>query len=226
MTKSQNTILHVTTRELSGKKNKQLRQNGAIPGNVYGQKQDSEAIELNLATFNKLVAEHGDTTLLYLQVGADKQVPTLIDEIQYNPVTSHVTHVSFKRVNLKEKVTAEIAIETVGEFELANATIILTRNVLEVEALPADLPELFEIDISGLTEIGQTLHLSDIKYDREKIKVILSEEELEAPIVIVQEVKEEVEEAPVEAVEGAEGATDEATPDAEGVKPEAEVKKE
>ncbi len=224
MTKSQKTVLHVSPRVLSGKKSKQLRQKGLIPGNVYGLNEDSEQIELNVSNFNRIIAEQGDTTLLYLQVGSDKEVPTLISEIQYDPIMGNPTHVAFKRVNLKVKVTAEIPVETVGTAEIAGATIVLTRNILEVEALPADLPEVFEVDISNLTEIGQTLHLSDVSYDREKVKVLLSEEELEAPIVLVQEVKEEVAEAPA-AAEGAESAAPEAAP-AEGETPAAEEKKE
>lgn len=223
MTKSQKTVLHVSSRDLFGKKSKQLRQKGLIPANVYGLQEESEKIELALSSFNRVIAEQGDTTLLYLQVGSDKEIPTLISEIQYNPITGTPTHVAFKRVNLKVKVTAEIPVETVGTAEIAGATIVLTRNVLEVEALPADLPEVFEVDISSLTEVGQTLHLSDVTYDREKVKVMLSEEELEAPIVLVQEVKEEVAETPTEAPEG---ATDATTPAVEGEAAASEEKKE
>lgn len=226
MTNSQKAILHVRERSITGKKSKQLHQQGFIPGNVFGLNEESESIELEKSIFKKLLAEQGDTTLLYLQVGTDKQIPTLIGEIQYNPITDEPIHVAFKRVNLKVKVTAEIPVETVGEFEVADATVVLTRNMLEIEALPADLPELFEIDISGLTEVGQTLHLSDIKFDREKITVLLSEEELEAPIVIVQKVEEEVEETPAETTEGAEAPAGEEAPAAEGETPAAEEKKE
>jgi large subunit ribosomal protein L25 len=223
MTKSKKTVLHVTSRDLFGKKSKQLRQKGLIPANVYGLQEESEKIELLLSSFNRVIAEQGDTTLLYLQVGSDKEIPTLISEIQYNPITGTPTHVAFKRVNLNVKVTAEIPVETVGTAEIAGATIVLTRNVLEVEALPADLPEVFEVDISSLTQVGQTLHLSDVSYDREKVKVMLSEEELEAPIVLVQEVKEEVVETPAETPEGAADAT---TPAVEGESAASEEKKE
>lgn len=209
MSKSQNTILHVRERSVSGKKVKQLKKQGFIPGNVFGLNKASESIELNTATFSKLVNEHGDTTLIYLQVGDDKQVPALIGEIQYNPVTDQPIHVTFKRVNLNVKVTAEIPVEVVGEFTVADATAILTRNVLEVEALPADLPEMFEVSVAGLTEVGQTIGFADLAYDRSKINILLSAEELESPLVIVQEVKEEVEEVatPAEGEAGAGGTT-------------------
>jgi large subunit ribosomal protein L25 len=226
MTNSQKAILHVRERSITGKKSKQLHQQGFIPANVFGLNQESESIELQTAVFKKLLEVQGDTTLLYLQVGADKQIPTLIGEIQYNPVTDEPIHVSFKRVNLKVKVTSEISVETVGTFEVPDATVVLTRNMLEIEALPADLPEMFEVDISGLTEVGQTLHLSDVAFDRDKITVLLSEEELEAPIVIVQKVEKEVEETPAETTEGAETPAGEAAPAAEGETPATEEKKE
>ena len=101
MTNSQKAILHVRERSITGKKSKQLHQQGFIPGNVFGLNEESESIELEKSIFKKLLAEQGDTTLLYLQIGTDKQIPTLIGEIQYNPVTDEPIHVAFKRVNLK-----------------------------------------------------------------------------------------------------------------------------
>lgn len=213
MTNSKNTILHVRERSLIGKQSKKLHKDGYIAGNIFGLNQPSEVIEIHAPSFSKLVAEHGDTTLMYLQVGENKQIPALIDEVQYHAVTGEAQHVAFKRVNLKVKVTAEIPVETVGEFSVAQATVVLTRNVLEIEALPADLPDVFEVDISQLKEVGQTIMISDLVYDREKISIQLSEEELASPLVIVQEVLEEVEEVaePAETSEAETAPTGETT---------------
>ncbi len=220
MTKSKNTILHVRPREAVGKNNNSMRKGGYIPANIYGLGQDSVAIELETAPIKKLLIEQGDNVLIYLQVGADKQVPSLMTEIQYNNLTGVPIHISFKRVDLKQKVTVEIPVELVGEVDISDATVILTRNILEIEALPGDLPEKFEIDISGLTEVGQALHLSDIKYDKSKITVLLSEEEMEAPIVLVQEVKEIVEEEPTTEETPAEGEDPAATPEGDAASEE------
>jgi large subunit ribosomal protein L25 len=116
----------------------------------------------------------------------------LIEEIQYNAVNEEPLHISFKRVNLKEKVVQEVPVEMIGEADIPGATILLTKDVLEVEALPADLPESIVLDISVLKEVDQTLHLSDAQYDRSKVTVLLSEEELESPLVLVQKHAEEV----------------------------------
>ena len=79
-----------------------------------------------------------------------------------------------------------------GECEVKNANVLLVRDELPIEALPSDIPENITIDISSLTKIGQTLGVSDLEFDRANIELKLSEEELEAPLVIVQEQKEEV----------------------------------
>ncbi|MBP7768576.1 50S ribosomal protein L25 [Candidatus Woesebacteria bacterium] len=220
MTKSKNTVLHVRLREITGKKSRKLQKSGYISANIYGLKEASENIEVEVKALEKMIAAHGDTTLLYLQVGESKQSPSLIDEIQYNPVTDKPIHVSFKRVNLNVKVTAEIPVEMIGEVEIPQATVILTRNVLEVEALPADLPEKFEVSISDLKEIGDSLFLADIAYDRSKITVVMSDEDKEnSPIVLVQEVEEEVAET-TESTEDAAASTTPAAAETDSAKAE------
>jgi len=104
-------------------------------------------------------------------------------------------------INLKEKITAEVQIELVGENDVTGAVLVLTRDSIEVEALPTDLPEKFEIDATQFTEIGQTLTLADLKYDKDKVTLAVEAEELAKPIAILQEVKEEVEPEPVAAAE-------------------------
>lgn len=218
MTNSQKHSLHTSDRKVMGKTVSKLRKMGQVPGNIFGEEQASKSVSLNKSDLVRHLKSEGDSGLIYLVVEGDskEEIPALIDEVQYNPVNEEPLHISFKRVNLKEKVQQEVPVEIVGEANIPGANIFLTRDVLEVEALPADLPESITVDISGLTEIGQSLHLSDAQYDRNKVKVLISEEEQESPLVLVQEVKEEVEEAPAEPAEG------EAAP-AEGAAPAAEA---
>ena len=67
-------------------------------------------------------------------------------------------------------------------------------NEVEVEALPTDLPEHFEVDIANLTEVNQFIAVSDLKYDKTKIEI---KEDPTRIIVKIEEVKEEKEEVPV-----------------------------
>lgn len=216
------TQFHVSSRALE-EKNSQLRHTGYIPANIYGLNKDSVTISLVTKPFMHHLNNEGETGLMYLVADESSvEQPVLITEVQRNPVTGEVLHVSFMRVNLAQKIVQEIDLKLTGEFDLKEATVLLVRNTVEIEALPADLPEAFYIDISKLTEIGQEVHVSDLDYDRAKITLQMTEEEQAEPIALVQEVKEEVVEEPVEA----EGATDEAgadAPAAEGDAPAADA---
>ncbi len=197
---------HVSSRALE--ENLSLfRRNGYTPANIYGLSAKSETISLSTKALLQHLKAEGETGLLYLISDTNsKEQPVLFSEVQRNPVTNDIMHVSFLRVNLAEKITQEIDVKLVGDFEVKEATVLLVRDTIEVEALPADLPEAFFIDISKLTEVGQEVHVSDLEYDRSRVVVQLSEEEQAEPIALVQQVKEEVvEEPPVvegEAVEG------------------------
>lgn len=176
-------------------KGKKLRKQGVVPANIYGASKPSQAIQVDPKMFLKLHQEAGETSLVYLSVGEKKtKIPVLIDDVQYDVYGNELLHVTFKQVDLKDKITAEIPVVVVGEFDVDNAVLVTVRDTIEVEALPTDFPEKFEIHAEKLTEIGQTVTLADLQYDSSKVTLILGENGLEAPVVLVQEMKEEVEE--------------------------------
>ncbi len=208
------TTFSTTPRDLRGKKIKKLRAEGVIPGNVYVAGGESMAIQFPKKDFNKLYDEVGDTGLVYLVIGdAKKSRPTLVDEVQIDPVSGEALHVSFKEVDLKEKIEAEVPVELMGEFDVKEAVMVQVRNSLVVEALPNDLPEKFEINIESLTEIGQSITLADLSFDKSKISLVEVEndEDWQKPVVLVQEQRQEEVEEVGDVVESEEEETEENT---------------
>lgn len=201
---------------------KQLRKQGVLPANVYGQG-GSQALQVALKDFERLYQEVGETGLIYLQIDEQKKaLPVLIDEIQVDPVKNSFLHVAFKQVDLKDKIKADVPVELVGEFAVPEAVLVTVRDSVEVEALPTDLPEKFEINVEELTEVGQSVTLAGLKYDQSKVDLVVGEEGLEAPVVLVQEQREE-EPEPEPVVEVEEAGVEEA---AEAEEPVAEEKSE
>ena len=117
----------------------------------------------------------GETQIVYLQLGDEKETrPTLISNIQRNPVSDAVIHVDFRQVDLKQKITANIPVEIVGESPAVKdfqAAIITSLAEIEVEALPTDLPENILVDISILKNTGDVIKVADLPIDRTKIEV-------------------------------------------------------
>ncbi len=194
--------LSANKRTIFGRKTKQLRNNGIIPANIFGKKIKSLAIELASSTLLDTMRKAGETGLIHLKIkGDDKVHSVLVSGYAQNPVSGDMLHVDFHEVDLKQKVTATVPLKAVGESEAVKSGMVLVmmKNELEVEALPTDLPDHIEVDISVLTEVGSTIHAKDLKFDRSKVTVEISDDEV---IATIQEpVKEpEPEIVPEEAV--------------------------
>ncbi len=218
-----NYTLSVKPRKLFGRKVKSLRRTGVVPGNVFGKKTTSTAIQFDVKTFKDLYAKAGETGLINLTVEGEKEArPVLVSGYQVDPVSNDLQHVDFHQVDLKQKVTATIPLVFVGEAPASKDGLVVAtmKNEVEVEALPTDLPEHIEVDLSTMTAVGDTILASDLKIDKTKITLQIDETET---IVSVQE-QAKVEEPVVASDAEAEG---EGAPAAEGEKPaEGETKTE
>ena len=212
--------LSANIRTLFGRKTKQLRAKGIAPGNIFGKKMKSIAIELDKAILLDTMRKAGETGLIHLKIKGDEKVhPVLVSGYALDPVTDTVLHVDFHEVDLKQKTTASVPVHTVGESPAVKEgnILVILRNEIDVEALPTDLPESIQVDISGLSAVGDTVHAKDLKVDRAKVTLDIEDEE---PIVTIQEpAKEEVVEAPAE-VEGAAPAEGDKPAEGEAAKPE------
>lgn len=207
--------LKAEARTISGRKVKNLRKEGILPGNVSGKKIKSESIQVNFKDFEKVYKEVGETGLLTLEIGKEEK-PVLVHNLQVNPVSDVPVHVDFLQVDLKEKVEADVPVELTGESpaeKQAIGTVVQHLNEVKVEALPTDLPEKFVVDVSELSEVDQAIFIKDLKVDRSKVDVKNDAEEIVVKVEPPQ--KEEVVETPIVAV-GAEGAI---PPEGEGAAP-------
>lgn len=227
-------ILKADKRTVLGSKVKQLRRTGIVPANLFGKTIESQAIQVNGVEFNRVYKEAGETSLIWVKVeGEDKERPTLVTSVAFNPMTGDKMHVDFHQVNLKEKVTANVPVEIVGESELVNTNVAVlsqSLNEIEIEALPTDIPESITFDISTLKEIGDHLLVSDakvsadveIKTDPEQMVVSLQEPQKEEEPLVTEEVAEDATGAEVPA----EGEAESAEKPAEGEAPSEESPKE
>jgi large subunit ribosomal protein L25 len=185
---SKRPVIEAVNREMKGRKVKALRRQGLIPANVFGKTTESAAIQVKAADFIRLFSEVGETTLIDLSIESEKNPrPVLVVNVQHHPVTSVPLHIDFHQVSLKEKVTANIPVEIIGESPAVQdlgGVLLTALSEIEVEALPTDLPEKIEIDISGLTNIGDSIAVKDIKVDTSKVTITTDAEET---VVNIQE---------------------------------------
>jgi len=200
--------LKADVRKISGRKVKNLRKEGILPGNVSGKKIKSEAVQVLLKDFEKVYKEVGETGLLTLEIGKEEN-PVLIHNLQVNPVSDAPVHVDFLQVDLKEKVEAEVPVELTGKSpaeKQAIGTVVQYLNEIKVEALPMDLPEEFVVDTSDLAEIDQSILVKDLKVDRSKVDIKTGPDEIIVKVEPPQKEEVVAPPAPAEGEVPAEGA--------------------
>ncbi|MBI4100643.1 50S ribosomal protein L25 [Candidatus Microgenomates bacterium] len=159
--------LQAEKRKTLGKKVKNLRKQGVLPANLYGKSIKSESLQLPGLDFEKLFKEAGETGLVELTlVGEEKSRPVLIHNLQRDPISGLVLHADFYQVDLKEKVKSMVPIEIVGEalaVKDKKGVLLQTLTEIEIEALPTDLPENFQVDITNLVDVDQEIKVEDLK---------------------------------------------------------------
>lgn len=221
--------LKVEKRKVLGRKVKSLRRKGKLPANLYGKKVKSQALELSQKDFLKVFGEVGETGLVELVIAAELTPRVvLIHNLQKEPVDHNVVHVDFRQVDLKQKITAMVPVEMLGEAPgvAIGGVLVQLLNEIEVEALPADLPEKITVKVDKLQEIGQAVTVADLIYDKDKVELKAKPETLtakiEAPVKEEVVVKPAAEAVPVEG----EAKSEEGEKPAEGEKPKEEGKAE
>ena len=165
-----------------------LRRAGQLPAVVYGAHQASTPIALDARAFDKVFAEAGESAIVSLE-GLGASLPTLIHEVDLDPVSHRPRHVDFYAVTKGEKVEVAVPIEFVGESPAvkAGANLVKVLHELTVEADPMSLPHEITIDISSLTEVGQQVHAGDLKLPA-GVTLVIEPEEV---VALIQEVEEE-----------------------------------
>ena len=215
----------VTARSVLGKRAKQLRRDGIMPGNIYGRGLESVAVQLPYRGAATIMSEHGLNSLIEVEVeGEETGRPVVVRSVQRHPVTREIQHVDFYQVDLTRQMQAMVPITITGVAPAVHTyqgVVITGADHVSVQALPADIPGHLEINIDGLEELDDQLTVGDLDLPAS----ILVMTELDIMIVRVQrprKIEDAVEEA--ELLEGEEGelAEGEEAPDGEASEGESE----
>lgn len=169
--------LKAKKRENFGKANRSLRKAGYIPAELYGRGITNLHLSVNQKDFDKVFREAGETGIVEIEVDGEKY-PVLIHDISRDYLSGQIIHVDFHQVRMDEKITAHVPVEIVGESPAVKSQGgVLNRTIyeLEVKALPGNLPSKFTVDISGITELNQSIYVRDLTVPK-GVEVLVSPE--------------------------------------------------
>jgi len=203
---SQQTVIKAAVRNEKGKGSaRKLRSKKIIPAVLYGHKIDPVMLTIENSEIVKVFKTGDDTNLIKVQIenqGKTAEKLVMIRETQRHPVKNNILHLDLFAVNVKEKIHAPVHIRITGEapgVKLGGNLRQIIREV-EVRALPTEIPQFFEVDISTL-EIGDSIHVSDLIIP-ENVNVLADDSDtilnISAPVIQEEETTEEDEEVAAE----------------------------
>ncbi|MCJ7435160.1 MAG: 50S ribosomal protein L25 [Anaerolineales bacterium] len=189
-------VIKATKRDVVGKQVRAMRRAGQLPAVIYGRHIEAVNILMDAHVAGNQLAKLTSSSLITLDVDGT-EYPVLVREKQRNYIKGNLLHVDFLAVSLTDKLHASVRVEFTG-LSLAvkdfGAVLVHVMEQLEVECLPADLPERIVVDISALEHLGDGIHIRDLVVS-DKIRIL---DDVDNMIVVASRPK--VEEVVVAAV--------------------------
>lgn len=153
-------------REQRGKNEaRRLRVKGSVPAVLYGGHAGAEAIAVSPKEIVKILhSRTGHNTIFNLDVTGKENTPVMIVDWQFEPIKSSLLHCDLKRIDLTKRIFVKVPVVTKGDPKgvkiQGGIHEIITREI-EVECLPDDIPEQFEVEVGELS-INQSVRAGEI----------------------------------------------------------------
>jgi len=181
--------------ERGSRPSRRLRRQGLVPAVLYGRGEPNVLLKLREQDVFELLTTH--TSVVELQWDSTTQ-PAQVKELQIDRLEDRVLHADFVRISLSENIEVTVPLEVVGEAPGVEEGGVLEMQMreLEVECLPASIPENIEVDVSEL-EMGDSLLVRDLDLP-EDVTPLDDPTRVAVGVVSPTEIEEEEEEEPEE----------------------------
>jgi large subunit ribosomal protein L25 len=159
----QDIAITLQSRDAVGKAVKQLRKDGQVPAVIHDHGRDSIHVMAPYIELYKVYRQAGKHHPVHLTVDGKKYL-AIIRDADFEPRKNQLRHIVFNAIEQNKPVETEVPVVFQGDNEAEKVGFMILRQIdnVEVKALPKDLPDEVVIDISGLKEVGDRLHVSDI----------------------------------------------------------------
>jgi len=181
---------------------RRTRLTGMVPAILYGGKKDSISLSVNAKHVARILrSETGHNTIFTVQVADGAAEKAMVKDWQVDPVSGSLLHVDLFRIAMDVRMRVRVPVHTFGEpqgVKMQGGIFEMVTREVEVECLPADIPEEFKVDVSDML-IGKQLRAGDLPFDREKVKLLTDPTRVLAHVVILKKEEEPAPEAAVAA---------------------------
>ncbi|MFD0674847.1 50S ribosomal protein L25 [Cohnella sp. GCM10027633] len=143
---------------------RKIRESGKVPGVIYGQGLGAPAtVSLDAKQLAAMLRSHPHA-VIEVDVPGEGKHPIMMADLQRDPITQHVVHVDFRRVDMNAKINTSARLDIVGQApgQKEGGMLQLILHEIDIECYPKDIPDGIAVDVSGLG-LGEHLSVGDLK---------------------------------------------------------------
>ena len=179
---------------------RRTRRTGMVPAVLYGGRKDSVSLAVNAKQVARILrSESGHNTIFAVRVAGGAEEQAMLKDWQVDPLSGSLLHVDLLRIAMDVRMRVRVPVHTFGEpqgVKLQGGIFEMVTREVELECLPADIPEEFKVDVSEML-IGKQLRAADLPLDPEKIKLLTDPQRVLAHVVMLKKEEEPTPEAAV-----------------------------
>jgi len=157
-----------------GRRNsKKLRNQGFIPGVIYGHSKETKSVKVNRLELQKLFNRYGNARTINLELEG-QTVPVIIREVQNHIIKENLLHIDFQQLSENEKIRVCIPVILSGREKVEASTTVVQQQIMELElqCLPKYIPQSVVVNVSGL-ELGHSIKVNDLDIaNNENIEIL------------------------------------------------------
>jgi large subunit ribosomal protein L25 len=158
-------VLKAEPRQTGRHSNREIRNAAGVPGVVYGQHAEAQAVSLNRKALG-LALHKASGGVIEVELADQPTLHVLVREVQRHPTKHNILHIDFLTVSMTEKVKLHVPVVHEGQAPvMTNPDMVLVRGVdnVEVECLPGDIPEHLVADLSTLLTVDDEILVKELK---------------------------------------------------------------
>ena len=165
---------------------RRLRAAGMLPVAVYGEGKDAAALAVGVKDIATILRSgSGHNTVFKLEIPGDEPATVIIKDFQVDPIKGRLVHADLLRLSMTTATRVSVPVEVLGEpvgVKIDGGVLEIELREVEVECLPGDIPEKIQVTVSEL-HLGDHATVADLVYDRDKIKVLNSPDQIVAGVL-------------------------------------------
>ncbi|MGB7605079.1 MAG: 50S ribosomal protein L25 [Lutisporaceae bacterium] len=180
--------LNANIREHAGKKQvRKLERDSMIPAVLYSKNSQSRLLMLDYIEIQSVIDKHGEHIIVKLQVD-NEEIPTIIKEVQRDPISYRIVHIDFQPVSLHEIIHADIPVHIINGNRVEKNGWIINKQLgqIEVQGEVESIPRNITIDASKL-KLGEVLRVADLEISKE-LSILSDTEDI---VLSIKQFKEE-----------------------------------